>query len=112
MWLRGGFPESYLAIDLQTSFLNRTSFLGTYIERELPLLGFTNNQRRIADILVRMLAHVHGNLINYADLSRSIGVGQQRVKDIIAYFEQSYLVRLLPPFHTNSGKRLVKRPKM
>jgi uncharacterized protein len=111
LWVRGGLPPMLLAATDQASFANRVDFVQTYLERELPLLGLAAPPARLR-ALVRMLAHVHGGLLNYSDLARSLGVDQGTVKHHIDYLEHAFLVRRLPPYHANLGKRLVKSPKL
>lgn len=111
LWLRGGYPDFLLYGDDAASYANRTDFVRTYIERELPLLGLSGSAVGLSRNLLRMLAHVHGNLLNYSDLSRSLGAHINTVKTIIGYFENSFIVRLLQPWHLNVSKRIVKSPK-
>jgi predicted AAA+ superfamily ATPase len=112
LWLRGGYPDALLHGDDTTSFINRTDLIRTYLERELPMLGLPGSSVALSRNLLRMLGHVHGNLLNYSDLSRSLGVHINTVRNIIIYFENTYLIRLLQPWHFNISKRLVKSPKV
>lgn len=112
LWLRGGYPDMLLAGTDEGSYANRTALIRTYLERELPLLGLPGASVPLTRNLLRMLGHVHGNMLNYSDLSRSLGVSIQTVKNIIGYLEHAFLIRLLPPWHTNISKRLVKSPKV
>lgn len=111
LWLRGGFPESYLAADDHGSLLWRTAFLRTYLERDLPALG----PRVPAETLHRfwqMLAHSQGQLLNAARLAGSLGVSGQTVTRYLDTLVDLLLVRRLQPWHTNAGKRLVRAPKI
>lgn len=110
-WLRGGFPDAFKTSDnvLRNSWLK--SFISTYIERDLGLLGLGSSPG-VTERLLYMLAGNHGNLMNYSALSGSLGLHVNTVKNIISFFEKSFIVRLLQPWHTNIGKRLVKTPKV
>lgn len=109
--LRGGFPDSLLSPSDKKSELWRESFIQTYIERDLPLLGLPMSpieSRR----LLRMLAHLHGQIINYASLSKSLGVSSPTVKKYVQFLNHAYLIDLLEPYSGNIAKRLVKSPKV
>lgn len=111
LWLRGGYPDALLHGDDIASYLNRSDFLKTYIERELPMLGLPGSTVALSRNLLRMVAHIHSNTINYSDLSRSLGSHINTVKNVISYFEHSFITRLLQPYHLNIAKRIVKSPK-
>ena len=110
-WLNGGYPEALLTESKTKSVRWRRSFIQTYIERDLPLLGL---QSKISDMqrLVRMISHIHGNQLSYQTLSKSMGLTGPTIKKQIDFLEHAYIVRLLEPFHHNIGKRLVKSPKI
>ena len=111
LWVRGGFPDSYLSADDRRSFLWRQNFIRTYLERDIPQFG-----RRIpAETLRRfwvMLAHAQGGLLNAAALSRGLGVDGKTVSRYLYLMADLLLVRRLPPWRKNVGKRLVKSPKV
>ena len=110
-WFRGGFPESLLAASTENSSLWRESFINSYVERELPLLGLTAN----AGVVLRLwtlLAHTSGEVVNYSKLAASLNMTSPTVKRYLDFLEQAFLVRRLPPFHANVKKRLVKSPKL
>lgn len=111
LWVRGGFPESFLAPDMALSLRWRQSFIRTYLERDIPQLG-----RRIAAETLRrfwvMLAHHQGGLLNTAQFARSLGVDVKTVGGYLDLLVDMLLVRRLPPWHVNQGKRLVKSPKV
>jgi predicted AAA+ superfamily ATPase len=111
LWLKGGYPEMLMAKDIETSFQNRLDFIKTYIERDLPLLGLKISPIRMRNF-IRMVAHIHGNIINYSDFSRSMAINNQVVKDYFDFLEQSFLIIRLQPFYYNIKKRLVKTPKV
>lgn len=110
-WVRGGFPNALLADDDRSSTRWRNFFLQIYFERDLPLLGAT-----VSPVVMRrlftMLAHTNGQVVNYSSLSRSLGIDTRTLKRYLDYLEQTFLVRRLPPYYANVGKRLVKSPKI
>ena len=111
LWLRGGFPDSFLAASDQASMDWRLDFLRTYLERDIPALG----PRLPAATLRRfwtMLAHVQGGLLNAAALAEGLGVSGQSVGRYLDLLVDLMLVRRLQPWHENVGKRLVKSPKV
>ena len=111
LWVRGGFPPSFLAAsDLQSAEW-REQFIRTYLERDVPQLG----PRVPAETLRRlwtMLAHGQGGLLNLAGLARSLAIDGKTVARYVDLLADLFLVRRLPPFHANVRKRLVKSPKI
>lgn len=110
-WLKGGFPNSLLNTTIKQSTQWRMSFIQTYIERDLPALGF-NIGNKEAKRFVRMLAHLQGQLMNYQSLAKSLGISSPTAKKYVEFLEHAFLVRLLEPYHRNIGKRLVKSSKL
>jgi hypothetical protein len=111
LWLRGGFPESLTAPSDTRSLRWRQNFIRSYLERDIPQFG----PRIAADTLRRfwtMLAHHQGGLLNVAQLARNIGVDVKTAQSYIDLLCALLLVRRLPPWHANIGKRLVKSPKV
>jgi predicted AAA+ superfamily ATPase len=111
LWARGGFPSSYLAASDRASFRWRQDFIRTYLEREIPQFG----PRIPAETLRRlwtMLAHNQGELLNSANLARALSVDGKTVARYLDLLVDLLLVRRLPPWHRNAGKRLVKSPKV
>ncbi len=111
LWSRGGFPESYLATTDAKSLRWRRDFIRTYLERDIPQLG----PRVAAESLRRlwvMLAHHQGGLLNAAQLARSLDVSGSSVLRYVDLLVDLLLVRRLPPWHTNIGKRLTRSPKI
>ena len=111
LWIRGGFPRSFLARTDADSAVWRESFVRTYLERDIPSLG----PRVPADTLRRfwtMLAHSQGGLWNAAALARSLAVDGKTVARYVDLLVDLLLVRRLPPFHANVRKRLAKSPKV
>jgi len=111
LWLRGAFPRSFLATNEAQSRLWRDHYLTAFLERDLPQLGIHIPAQAWRRFLT-MLAHYHGQVINYSELSRSFGISDMTVRRHIEVLESTFMVRLLPPWHANLGKRLVKRPKL
>lgn len=111
LWLRGGFPRSYLAKSESLSCEWRREFISTYLERDLPNLGF-----RIPSATLRrfwtMLSHYHGQILNASELGRSFGISDMTVRHYLEILSGTFMVRLLQPWFLNTGKRLVKRPKV
>ena len=110
LWLRGGFPDSFLAATDGDSLDLRESFVRTYLERDVPMFG----PRIPAETLRRlwtMLAHNQGTLLNASSLASGLSVSAPTVTSYIDLLVDLLLVRRLPPFHANVGKRLVKSPK-
>jgi len=111
LWLRGGFPSSFLAPDDQLSMLWRTNFIATFLEKDLRALGINI----AAPVMYRfwlMLSHYHGQTLNYSELARAFGVTDKTVKQYLSILEDTFMIRLLPPWHVNISKRLVKSPKL
>ncbi len=110
-WLRGGFPESVLAENDQDSFDWRRDFIRTFMERDIPALGFTI-PIPVIERLWLLLAHYHGQTVNYHKLAAAADISIPTLKKYLAILEQTYMVRLLSPAATNLKKRLVKSPKV
>ncbi len=111
LWVRGGFPDSFLAKSDEASVVWRSNFVRTYLERDIPQLG----PRVPAETLRRfwtMLAHMQGGLLNAAQLARGLAVDGKTVTRYLDLLVDLLLIRRLPPFHVNVGKRLVKSPKV
>ena len=111
LWVRGGFPDSLLATSVADSLRWRLDFIRTYLERDIPNLG-----PRIPAATLRrfwtMLAHHQSGLLNAAELARALGVDGKTVAGYLDLLVDLLLVRRLPPWHANMGKRLVKSPKV
>jgi len=111
LWVRGGFPDSYLAGSDSDSYWWRTNFIRTYLERDVPMLG-PRIPAATLERLWRMLAHEQGGMINASRLATSLMMSAQTVTRYVDLLVDLLLVRRLPPFQGNSGKRLVKTPKV
>ncbi len=111
LWMRGGFPLSYLATSDSASALWRENYVATFLERDIPQLGI----RIPAPALRRfwtMLSHYHGQLLNYSELASSMGISDMTVRRYMEILEGTFMIRLLQPWYANLGKRLVKSPKL
>ena len=111
LWVRGGFPDSFLGESDEHSLAWRVNFIKSYLERDIPDLG----PRIPAETLRRfwtMLAHGQGGLLNAAQPARSLGVDGKTVARYLDLMVDLLLVRRLPAYHTNVNKRLVKSPKV
>jgi uncharacterized protein len=110
-WLFGGFPQPFLIDD--EIFRNEwyRSFFMTYVERDFRMLGLGAMPANLSRFF-SMLAHIHGNLLNKNTLANSLALNQVTISTYIDYFKQAYLIRELPSWHQNIGKRIVKSPKI
>jgi len=111
LWLRGGYPRSYLAKSLETSGIWREDFVRTFFEREIPLLGFRYSPA-VLERFWKFCGHVHGQLLNLSKLGGSLGVNYHSIKNYTDLLERTFMLRLLPPYSANIKKRLVKSPKL
>ncbi len=111
LWLRGGFPRSYLAEEPTGSTLWRTNFVRTFLERDIPQLGI-----RIPSETLRrfwtMVAHYHGQVWNAAEFARALGVGQGAARGYLDILTGAFMLRPLAPWFENLKKRQVKAPKI
>jgi predicted AAA+ superfamily ATPase len=111
LWLRGGFPRSYLAQDLDISFEWRQDFIRTFLERDIGMLGFRMPPVRLGRFW-KMCAHIHGSLLNASKLADSLGVSSHTVRSYIDLLAHTFMLRVLLPDASNLKKRLVKSPKI
>lgn len=111
LWMRGGFPRSFLASDDQASFDRRLDFVRTFIERDLPALGMQAAPVTI-DRFWRMLGHGHGQVWNSSRFGGSLGLSDKTVRSYLDLLTSALVVEQLRPWHENVGKRQVKAPKV
>ncbi len=111
LWLRGGFPRSYLARSLGESNAWRENFILSFVERDLANLGFGVSPRVMARFWT-MISHYHGQIWNASEVAASMGFSQTSARNYVDALEQTFMVRRLPPWYANLGKRLVKTPKL
>ncbi len=111
LWLRGGFPPSYLAPGEEQSFLWRRDFLRTYWEREIPFFGGRLPAATLRRFWI-MLAHLQGEPMNKTLLAESLDLDARTVGRYLDLIEDLYLLRKLPPWFTNVRKRVKKTPRL
>ena len=110
LWLKGGFPESYMRLDEEASLQWRLDFIQTYLERDIPQFGLQVTTDQLARFW-RMLANDQGELFNAQRFARSLGVSGHTISRYLDILEKLLLVRTLQPWSVNTGKRLVKSPR-
>lgn len=111
LWIRGGFPLSFLAKTERESQLWRQNFIKTYLERDLAQIGLSTDPRLVERFWM-MLANAQGGIWNGESFARALGITRPTVNRFLEYLEGSFMVRVLQPFHHNIKKRLVKSPKV
>ncbi len=109
LWMHGGYPDAFLKPNYWLVWMN--NYVKTYFERDLPNLGFPADSLT-GERLWTMLAHYHGNLLNYAELGRSMELNINTIKRYIGFLRNAFLIRIIEPFHVNMKKRLVRSPKV
>lgn len=111
LWMRGGFPRSFLAKDAADSFQWREGFIRTFLERDLASLGFG-----MSPVMMRrfwsMIAHYNGQNWKSTEIASSLGIAPNTARSYMDALEQTFMVRQLPPWFANVKKRLVKSPKL
>lgn len=111
LWLRGGFPPSFLAKSNAASLQWRKDYIATFLERDLPTLGIAIPPASLRRFWM-MLAHYHGQTLNFSELGRAFGVADTTVRRYLDILEATFMIRLLSAWHENVGKRQVKAPKL
>jgi len=111
LWLRGGFPRSFLAKTEKDSVSWRKDFIQSFVERDLPAYGMTLPPIMLSRLWV-MLAHYHGQLLNSSEIARSLGINELTVKRYLDVLSGVFMIRQLQPWHVNIKKRQVKAPKI
>ena len=111
LWLRGGFPDSFLAPTESISTEWRRNFIDTYLTRDLSMYGKAGSLPAMRDLL-KMTAHLHSQVLNVSQLVESHDFSRQQIGDYLDLFEHTFVIRRLNPYFTNVGKRLTKRPKI
>lgn len=111
LWSRGGFPGSFLVEDEARSYRWRKDFIETFLLRDLPRMGVGVPGPELRRLWT-MVAHLHGQLLNASELGKSLGISHTTVSRHLDILEQSYVLRRLPPWHANIGKRQRKSPKI
>lgn len=111
LWRRGGFPRAFAAESEAKSFLWRRDFLRTFVERDFAMLGLGATPRSLARLWT-MVAHYHGQILNASEIGRSLGETHKTVLRHLEMLSGGFMVRLLPPWFENLGKRLIRSPKI
>jgi uncharacterized protein len=111
LWLRGGFPDSYLAPNNDESWAWRNDFISTYVERDIPFMGPNVSATRMKRFWT-MLAHFHGQQVVLSDLGKSLEVSHTTIKSYLDILTDFYMVRQIQPWSGNTKKRLIKSPKI
>lgn len=111
LWLRGGFPRSFLARSDGLSLEWRESYFRSFVERDLAELGLRLPALALRRLLT-LVAHLHSGIVNYSEVATALGVSAPTATAYIDLLEGAFLVRRLPPYFANLGKRLVKSPKI
>ena len=111
LWLRGGFPRSFLARSNSDSMRWRNNFIRTFLEQDLASLGFGMSPAAMGRFW-KMISHYHGQLWNGNEIANSLGIAPNTARSYLDALEQTYMIRRLQPWYTNIGKRLVKTPKV
>jgi predicted AAA+ superfamily ATPase len=111
LWIRGGFPRSYLAAGRTASMAWRKDFIRTFIEKDFASLGLGLTPASLGR-LWRMTAHYHGQTLNASEIGRSLGESYKTVQRHLEMLEGAFMIRTLRPWFENAGKRLVKSPKV
>ena len=111
LWLRGGYPKSFLTVSDEESMIWREAFIKTYLERDIPQLGI-----RIPAIQLRrfwtMIAHAQGQLWNASQMANNMGISAPTVRHYLDILDDTFVVRQLQPYYANIKKRLIKSPKV
>ena len=111
LWLRGGFPVSYLAQSNQESYAWRQAYISTFLERDIPNFGFTIPPVQMRRLWM-MLAHNHGNILNMSNIGESLSITNHTVRNYTEILAGTFMIRLLQPWFENISKRQVKTPKI
>lgn len=111
LWVRGGFPRSFLTQDEAGSFDWRRDFIRTFIEKDFSSLGLGATPASLGR-LWQMVAHYHGQSLNASEIGRSLGESYKTIQRHLELLEGAFMIRLLKPWFENLGKRLVRSPKL
>ena len=111
LWLRGGFPLSYLAKSSEDSVFWRRAYIATFLERDIPNLGFQIPPQQMRRFWL-MLSHYHGQLFNARELGKSLGISDHMVRKYLDILAGTFMIRILLPWYENLEKRQIKSPKI
>lgn len=111
LWIRGGFPKSFLASSEAASYQWRQDFITTFLERDIPNMGIQIPSKSLRRFWT-MLAHNHGQIFNASEIGRSLGFSDHTAQRYLDLLSGTFMVRQLRPWYYNTKKRMVKRPKI
>lgn len=111
LWIRGGFPRSYLSSSEASSYQWRQDFIASFLERDIPQLGLNIPAKSLGRFWA-MLAHYHGQIFGASEIGRSLGVSDHTAQRYLDLLSGTFMVRQLMPWYYNTKKRLIKRPKI
>lgn len=111
LWMRGGYPESFLAKNDKMSFLWRESFIRSFLERDIPQFGLRIPAPQLRRFWT-MLAHLHGQIWNASQIAVNFGISATSIQHYLDILEETFMVRRLHPYFENTKKRLIKSPKV
>ncbi|NOY57841.1 MAG: ATP-binding protein [Calditrichaeota bacterium] len=111
LWLRGGFPPSFLADNEEDSYAWRSNYLRTFLERDIPQLGIAIPAETLRRFWT-MIAHYHGKIWNASPFSASLSLSSQMIRRYLDILTGAYMLRRIPPWHENIKKRQIKAPKI
>lgn len=111
LWVRGGFPKSFLANSEEKSYLWRKEYVRTFLEQDIPNLGFNIPAQAIRRFWM-MLTHYHGQTLNYSELGKSLGLSDTTIRNYVDILAGTFMVRVLQPWHESIEKRQIKTPKI
>jgi predicted AAA+ superfamily ATPase len=111
LWLRGGYPESYISKNNDESYVWREAFIKSYLETDIPQLGIRIPAQQLRRFWT-MIAHSHGQLWNASKIAGSLGISAPTVMSYLDILEETFIVRQLRPYYSNIKKRLIKSPKV
>lgn len=111
LWVRGGFPRSYLARTNEDSMDWRQSYVSTFLEKDIPQLGINVGSETLRRFWTMLTAY-HGNLLNTSEIGKSLGIAHTTVQHYLDILSGTFMIRQLKPWHENITKRQVKSPKI
>jgi predicted AAA+ superfamily ATPase len=111
LWFSGGYPPSYLSGSDSDGAAWRKAYVSNFLERDIPNLGFSIPPSALRRFWM-MLAHYHGQTVNYSEIGRSLGASDNTIRKYLNLLSATFMVRQLPPWHENINKRQVKAPKI
>ncbi|MDD5344006.1 MAG: ATP-binding protein [Smithella sp.] len=111
LWIRGAFPRSFLASNEAASYQWRQDFIATFLERDIPQLGFNIPAKSLGRFW-QMLAHYHGQIFNASEIGKSLAVSDHTAQRYLDLLSGTFMVRQLRPWNYNTKKRIIKRPKI